>query len=299
MICAKQNNSIFFKVFCFTLRLVLPTLLPLPMKPVPKRFLGHCVSVPCSTLKYFLPECENISGEHSTIIFNENTANTLGIKTKDWVKLCAPNSTIFSYAQLVTNNKINNGEILLSDTLLFNVAGKECDKNGFLEVVESSTQTLPTAISLELTLLRCPTGWEATDVDLLLAGFFSKPRAISQADVIPVEAATYAPRLLHASWNHDIGDSMIWIQVKLLVGEADVKPTADERLSMWVKKGITQITLGPPTVHQGIPSSVQCPPGLEKSLSELRAAVQPFLTTNYRRRPSNGNCIFCCTLLKK
>lgn len=288
MLYSTQHSSSNFKVLCFTLRIILSKYFR--MKAASRSFIGHAISVPCSSLRYILSDRKDCPGEHCSLIVSEDAASSLGVHSGDLVLVSKPddcdNSTS---AYLFTNSKISNNDVLLSDTLLFNAVGDGYNQYEEIKIVSTLVQELPTAAILELTLLRCPNGWEAADVDLLLAGLFSKPRVFSQGDVFPVEAAVYAPRLLHSHWDPDFGNATIWFQAKVLTSEPATECKHSTRFGMWVKRGVTQITLGPPTTQQGVPSYNLCPPNLENSLRELKNAAQPFLAPDSRRRPPNGN----------
>ncbi|KAF4528548.1 hypothetical protein B566_EDAN017087 [Ephemera danica] len=279
-----------FKVLSFTLRIVLPyNFIPVTMIEN-KSCLVRCSSMAITKLEQFiLTHTAKSPGEHSVIIIGPKTAKELDVKCEDWVLLKKSSQVTHGTLALISvNEQLSDGEAILSETLLHNVAKEDSFHAATtLEIRASVDYRFLTASELELSLLRCPGSWDADDIDSLLANFLKTPRLFTKDDIVPLEAARYSPRLFLSRWDLDIEDATAWFRVESLKSASNLKQVP-EISCMWVEKGITKVSLVAASNGKGIPSNQICPIDLHENLKELESAARTFLSNDVQRRPPAG-----------
>jgi hypothetical protein len=237
----------------------------------------HCsvkpVSVPVHIFKGYL--ADPARDENSSILVHLKVAAALHVCTGAWVWVQCSEDGPKTLTKLVTSELVGQSDVLLSDALFFNITRGLCDSAEFI-LSPSLLEKLPKAVSFNVSIQKCPKGWDASDIDSLMVEYFKRPRPVGAKNIFSVSVREYSPELFYSKPSFEIGSESVWFKVEELIAESGYKIDADRRMCFEVSKEQTRVAL---VLAQdgGLPGRLRIVPEHVDSFLELEKAVKLFL----------------------
>lgn len=237
----------------------------------------HCsvkpVSVPVHVFKGYLADAA--SDENSSILVHPDVAAALNVHTGAWVWTQCSIGGPKTLSKLVTTELVGTSDALMSDALFFNITRGLCDSAAIV-LSPSLLEKLPKAVSFDVSIQKCPKGWDASDIDSLMVEFFKRPRPVGPKNIFSVSVRDYSPELFYSKLSLEIGSESVWFKVEGLVAESGHKIDPERRMCFQVSKEQTRVAL---VLAQdgGLPGRLNIFPEHTDSFLELETAVKLFL----------------------
>ncbi|CAB3377538.1 Hypothetical predicted protein [Cloeon dipterum] len=234
------------------------------------------VAVPTEVFKDYLGDNE-LDENHSVIVHPE-VARILQVKSLDWIWIHF-SEELKILAKIVTSDFILQNDVILPDALFFNGTAGSCDKDQ-LVLSPSLLEKLPKAVTFDVSIQACPTGWDASDIDTLLAEYFKIPRPICIFDVFCISVKNYAPEMFYSKLNVDLDADFVWFKVESVATESGGSVDKCKRLCFEASRQQTMVALVQST-GGGIPGKLDCFLGHKEQYLELEKAVKVYLDSKY------------------
>lgn len=277
------------EVFLCVLKYIVRILVQIRIAALERLCSVKPVSVPVHIFKGYLADPS--SDENSSILVHPEVAAALHVHTGAWVwTQCSPEGPK-TLTKLATSKLVDPSDALLSDALFFNITRGFCDS---AEIVLSPSllEKLPKAVSFDVSIQKCPKGWDASDIDSLMVEYFKRPRPVGPRNIFSVSVRDYSPELFYSKLSLEMGsESVIWFKVEELVAESGHKIDAERRMCFEVSKEQTRVAL---VLAQdgGLPGRMNIFPEYVDSFLELEKAVKIFLQPEIYRILHKGLFLF-------
>lgn len=261
------------KAFLGVLKYIVRIVVQIRMAALARSCSVKPVSVPVHIFKCYLDDSS--SDENSSILVHPEVAAVLHLSSGAWVwSQCIPDGPK-TLAKLITSEHIGLSDALLSDALFFNITRGLCDSPALI-LSPSLLEKLPKAVSFDVSIQKCPKGWEASDIDSLMVEYFKRPRPVGAQNIFSVSVRDYCPELFYSKLSLEMASESVWFKVEDLVTESGYKIDQERRMCFEVSKEQTRVAL---VLAQdiGLPGRLNIFSEHVDSFLELEKAVKLYL----------------------
>jgi len=220
---AKFEMEKFFSVLKYAVKV----LIQMRMTALERRAAVVPVSVPVPILRSYLSD--GVLDENHTILVHPEVALSLRLNARAWVYVQSRVDGPLTLSQMVTSSLVRIEHALLSDVLFYNTSQGICDAEQLI-LSPSLLEKLPKAVSFDVSIQKCPKGWDAADVDALMAEFFSRPRPVALKNIFCISVQEYMPELFFSKLSPDPGSDIAWFRVEELEAQVGQQDDPDRRM---------------------------------------------------------------------
>jgi hypothetical protein len=261
------------KAFLGVLKYIVRVVVQIRMAALDRHCSVRPVSVPVHIFKGYV--ADPASDENSSILVHPEVASTLHLSTGAWVWTQSSSDGPKTLTKLITSEQIGPSDALLSDALFFNITRGLCDSAAII-LSPSLLEKLPKAVSFDVSIQKCPKGWDASDIDSLMVEYFKRPRPVGAKNIFSVSVRDYCSELFYSKLSLEMGSESVWFKVEELVAESGYKIDPERRMCFEVSKEQTRVALVL-AKDVGLPGRLNIFPEHIDSFLELEKAVKLFL----------------------